>query len=177
MSIKYAILGLLHYSDMHGYRIKEHLENNFGHMWTINFGQIYPNLKALEEEGFIRMKELSPSQKGGPQKKLYTIEERGREEFSRWVAQDPIRPMILRDSFLLKFAFFGFSDDVRALQIIEDQITLHEKQLARRKANRDRWSRQGVYVNLLAQLGVTLNEAYIGWLRHAAEEIKNNNEG
>ena len=46
--IKYAILGLLHYTDMHGYRIKEHLERNFGHMWSINYGQIYPNLKQLE---------------------------------------------------------------------------------------------------------------------------------
>ena len=47
MSIKYAILGLLHYSDMHGYRIKAHIEKNFGHMWSINFGQIYPSLKQL----------------------------------------------------------------------------------------------------------------------------------
>jgi PadR family transcriptional regulator AphA len=55
MSIKYAILGLLNYSDMHGYRIKEHIEKNFDYMWAVNFGQIYPNLKDLEEEGFIHM--------------------------------------------------------------------------------------------------------------------------
>ena len=173
MSIRYAILGLLHYADMHGYRIKEHLEKNFGHMWTVNFGQIYPNLKALEREGLIRMKGISPSKKGGPQKKLYTIEEQGREEFARWLARDPVRPMILRDSFLLKFAFFGFGDDDRALEIIREQIALHEKQLERRKAKQHRWSKRGVYVRLLAQLGVALNEAYLQWLRHAALEVEN----
>lgn len=173
MTIKYAILGLLHYSDMHGYRIKEHLENNFGYMWTINFGQIYPNLKALEEEGLIRMKRISPSKKGGPQKKMYTLKEAGRREFARWVARNPERPMILRDPFLLKFAFFGFGDEERSLEIVEKQIALHEKQLNRRRANLSRWGKQGIYVRLLAQLGVNLNEAYLQWLRHAESEIEN----
>ena len=142
-------------------------------MWTINFGQIYPNLKALEEDGLIRLKKISPSKIGGPQKKLYTIEELGRKEFARWLAQDSTRPMILRDSFLLKFAFFSFGNDKRALEIISDQIALHEKHLERRKANSKRWSKQGVYVNLLAQLGVALNEAYLKWLHQAALEVEN----
>jgi DNA-binding PadR family transcriptional regulator len=45
MSVRYAILGLLHYRNMHGYEIKRHIERHFGHMWTINYGQIYPNLR------------------------------------------------------------------------------------------------------------------------------------
>ncbi len=89
MSIKYAILGLLNYSDMHGYRIKEHIEKNFGHMWSINFGQIYPNLKDLKEEGFINMLEVAPSEDGGPHKKLYSITKKGIDEFSRWLAESP----------------------------------------------------------------------------------------
>ena len=55
MALKYSILGLLHYRDMHGYQIKKHIENHFGHMWTINYGQIYPNLKKLKEEGLVTM--------------------------------------------------------------------------------------------------------------------------
>lgn len=173
MTIKYAILGLLHYSDMHGYRIKKHLEDNFGYMWTINFGQIYPNLKALEKEGLIRIKRVSPSRIGGPPKKLYTIEESGRREFVRWVSLSPVRPMILRDPFLLKFAFFGFGDRERSLEIVQEQIALHEKQLHRRKVNRQRWDTQGLYVRQLARLGVMLNEAYLQWLQGAAGEIEN----
>ena len=176
MSIKYAILGLLHYGDMHGYRIKEHIENNFGYMWSINFGQIYPNLKDLEKDGRIRMKDIAPSEEGGPQKKLYTIEDSGREEFARWVAREPERPMIIRDPFLLKFAFFGFGDDARALEIIDEQIALYEKHLRRRKANRQKWEKQGVYVNLLTQLGVAQNEMFLEWLRRAREEIQKKSE-
>jgi DNA-binding PadR family transcriptional regulator len=177
MSIKYAILGLLSYSDMHGYRIKEHIGKNFGHMWSINFGQIYPNLKNLREEGFIHLLEVSPSENGGPQKKLYSITEKGRDEFTRWLTEPPQGPMLIRDPFLLKFAFFGFGDNDQAIKIIDQQIKNFEAQLQRRQTNRQRWDRQNLYVRLIAELGVTQNEMYLEWLRHARTEIANNMNG
>jgi len=172
MSIRYAILGLLHYTDMHGYRIKEHIEKNFGHMWSINFGQIYPNLKELNEEGLITMLEPVPSDDGGPHKKLYSITEKGKEDFVRWLGESPERPMLLRDPFLLKFAFFGFGDDARALELIDEQIEMYQDQLGRRLDNISRWDRQGIYVRLVAELGVTQNEMYLQWLQHARGEIE-----
>jgi PadR family transcriptional regulator, regulatory protein AphA len=177
MSIKYAILGLLNYSDMHGYRIKEHIEKNFGHMWSINFGQIYPCLKELKNEGLINMMELTPSENGGPHKKLYSITQEGKDEFSRWLAAPPQKPMLIRDPFLLKFAFFSFGEDERAVKILDEQIENFEAQLERRQVNRKRWERQGVYVRLLAELGVTQNEMYLEWLRHARTEIEKSLKG
>jgi DNA-binding PadR family transcriptional regulator len=165
MSIKYAILGLLNYSDMHGYRIKEHIEKNFDYMWAVNFGQIYPNLKDLEKDGFINMFEVAPSEAGGPHKKLYSITEKGIDELSRWLAESPHRPMLIRDSFLLKFAFFGFGEDERAMEIIDEHI------------NRRRWEKQGVYVRLIVELGITQNEMYLEWLRHARAEIEKSLKG
>jgi PadR family transcriptional regulator, regulatory protein AphA len=177
MSIKYAILGLLNYSDMHGYRIKEHIEKNFGHMWSINFGQIYPPLQELKKEELINMLEITPSENGGPHKKLYSITQKGKDEFSRWLAALPQKPMLIRDLFLLKFAFFGFGEDERAVKIIDEQIEIFEAQLKQRQINRKRWERQGVYVRLLAELGVTQNEMYLEWLRHAREEIEKSVKG
>jgi PadR family transcriptional regulator, regulatory protein AphA len=177
VSIKYAILGLLNYSDMHGYRIKEHIEKNFGHMWSINFGQIYPNLKELESDGFINMLEATASENGGPQKKLYSITKRGINEFTRWLAESPRKPMLIRDPFLLKFAFFGFGDDEQALKIMDQQIAIFEAQLERRQINRQRWERQGIYVRLLSELGESQNKMYLEWLRHARTEIENNLKG
>lgn len=177
MSIKYAILGLLNYSDMHGYRIKEHIEKNFGHMWSINFGQIYPSLKELKKDGLINMLEPAPSENGGPHKKLYSITPKGKDEFSRWLAAPPRKPMLIRDPFLLKFAFFGFGEDERAVKIMDEQIENFEAQLKRRQINRKRWERQGVYVRLLAELGVTQNEMYLEWLRQARTEIEKSLKG
>lgn len=171
MSIKHSILGLLHYEDMHGYRIKEHVERNFGHMWSINYGQIYQNLKKMEEDGLVEMVEVAPSENGGPLKKLYSITEKGRDEFERWLSSSPERQMLLRDPFLTRFVFFGFGDSERSLEIIEEQILSYEEQLESRRANVDRWRRHGVYVSLISELGVSFNEMYLEWLKRAREEV------
>lgn len=172
MSIKYAILGLLKYSDMHGYQIKKHIERNFGHMWSINFGQVYPSLKNLSEEGLIDMIEEAPSENGGPRKKRYSITPKGVDDFARWLAEFPQKPILIRDLFLLKFAFFGFGEDNRALEIIDRQIEIYEAQLKQRQLNRERWERQGLYVRLMIDLGINQIEMYLQWLRHARTEIE-----
>lgn len=171
LSVKYAILGLLHYQDMHGYRIKKHIENNFGHMWTINYGQVFTALRKMEEDGLVVMREVIPSESRGPNRKLYSITQKGREEFSRWLASFPERPMLIRDPFLLRFVFFGFGEPTRALEITENQIVEYEKQLVRREENMPRWKKQGDYVRLVSELGLELNRMYLDWLKRVREEI------
>lgn len=171
MSIKYAILGLLHYRDMHGYRIKEHIERHFGYMWSVNYGQLYPALKSLEEEELINMVKVAPSESGGPNKKLYKITNKGREAFRKWIQSPPEKQMFLRDPFLMRFLFFDFGDKEKSLQMIEEQTRLYEQQLDRRQKNISRWRRQERYVRLIAELGISLNEMYLQWLRCAHDEI------
>jgi len=171
MAVKYAILGLLHYQDMHGYRIKKHMERNFGHMWTINYGQIFKSLKDMEEEGLVSMQKVVPSEDGGPHKKLYSITPRGREEFARWLASAPEKGMLIRDPFLLRFVFFGFGERGKALEIIDEQIRIYGDQLRRRKENISRWQHHNDYVRLTAELGLQFNQAYLDWLKQARKEI------
>lgn len=171
MSVKYAILGLLHYKEMHGYQIKDHIEKNFGYMWSVNFGQIYQTLKALEEEKLITLAELAPSDGGGPHKKTYSITPGGKEEFSRWLADSPERQMLLRDPFLMRFIFFGFGEKGDALRIIDEQIRMYAEQLEYRSQNYPRWEKRGMYVRMIADLGFNFNEMYLAWLRKAREEI------
>jgi DNA-binding PadR family transcriptional regulator len=174
MSLNYAVLGLLHYRDMHGYRIKEHLEKNFGHMWSVNFGQIYPILKDLEKKGLIHMLKDISTDNPGPQRKLYSITEKGRGVFAEWLREPADRSMLLRDPFLLKFAFFGFGTPDDALRIIDEQIASYESQMERRLSNISRWEKQGPYVGLISDLGITFNEMYLAWLKSARKQIEEN---
>ncbi len=171
MSVKYTILGLLQYKDMHGYRIKELIDSDFGHMWSINHGQIYQTLKKLEEEGLVAMVEVSPSENGGPHKKSYSITDAGRREFARWLESSPEKGMIIRDPFLTRFAFFDFGETDDALRIIDEQIESWQEQLEHRREHVPRRSRQGIYVKLLSELGMNLNEMFLEWLERAREEI------
>ncbi len=171
MSVRYTILGLLQYKDMHGYRIKEVIESDFGNMWSINHGQIYQTLRKLEEEGLVEMLEVTPSENGGPHKKSYSITDAGREEFTRWLAASPERPMIIRDPFLTRFVFFDFGRTEDALRIIDEQIAYYEGQLKGREGHMPRRSRHGPYVQLMSELGFSFNEMFLEWLRRAREEI------
>jgi len=171
MSVRFAILGLLHYRNMHGYEIKHHIESHFGHMWTINYGQIYPNLKSMEEEGCITLADVTPSEQGGPHKKLYAITPMGREKFNDWLESEEVSRMSLRDPFLMRFIFFGFGNKEQAVAIIDKQIEVYEKQLELRRKHLKRWRDRGTFVRLVAELGEDFNEMYVQWLRRARQEI------
>jgi DNA-binding PadR family transcriptional regulator len=172
VAIKYAILGLLHYTDLHGYRIKKHIERSFGHMWSVNYGQIYPALKQLKEDGLVTMREVNQEAERGPGRKLYSLTESGRREFARWLAESPERGMMLRDPFLLRFPFFGFGDRDRALQLIDEQFQVYEQALARRHEAVARLHDQDIYVRIIAEMGLKLNQFVLEWLHDAREQIE-----
>lgn len=172
MSLKYSILGLLHYEEMHGYRIKEHIEKNFGHMWSVNFGQIYPNLKKLEAEGLVSMGAAIQNGQKGPPKKSYAVTEKGRKEFLSWLEQSPEKSMLLRDPFLMRFVFFGFGDPKTALGLIDDQISAYEEQLHKRERNKKRWQSKDVFVNQVAELGIEMNRMFLTWLKSSREKTQ-----
>ncbi|MDP8221781.1 MAG: PadR family transcriptional regulator [Candidatus Lernaella stagnicola] len=170
MSIKYAILGLLQFKEMHGYRIKKLIERDFGFMWTVNYGQIYPALKSMLEDKWVTMSVEAKS--NSPDRKLYSITEKGRQEFLSWLGAEPERRLFVRDPFLLRFTFFDLGDKVRALEMIDGQIEFYETQLALRKAFTAERQRRDIYVRLATELGIRFNEMFLDWLRHARGEIE-----
>jgi DNA-binding PadR family transcriptional regulator len=113
-----------------------------------------------------------PSDNGAPHKKLYSLTARGREEFRSWLKNSPEKQMLLRDPFLMRFIFFGFGDKEDALDLVEEQIRLYEKQLFRREAKMPKWKKQGMYVRLTAELGLSFNEMFLQWLYKVRDEIR-----
>ena len=172
MSLKYSILGLLHYRDMHGYQIKKTIENQFGHMWTINYGQIYPNLKKLKDEGLVTMIEETNQGEKGPSRKMYSITDKGSRIFLEWLESLPEKSMLLRDPFLMRFVFFGFGDKKRSIEIVEEQINLYNTQMKKRRENLERLQHHDIYVRLMAELGVRMNEMLLEWLEQSRKEIE-----
>lgn len=172
MSLKYSILGLLHYRDMHGYQLKKTIENHFGHMWSINYGQIYPNLKKMKDEGLVSMIEETNQGEKGPSRKMYSITDKGSQVFLAWLESLPEKGMLLRDPFLMRFVFFGFGDKKRSIEIVEDQINLYTAQLKKRNANLEHLQHHDVYVRLMAELGVKMNEMLLEWLERSCKEIR-----
>jgi DNA-binding PadR family transcriptional regulator len=51
-----AVLGALSIAPMTGYALREQIRDTLGHFWAESFGQIYPALTALENDGLVERK-------------------------------------------------------------------------------------------------------------------------
>jgi len=100
---RYALLGLLSLGPRSGYDLKKLIDGSIAHFWSESFGQIYPILRGLEAEGLARRR--SERQNGKPDRQVYSLTSRGREELQRWL-QHPARPEGFRSELLLKL-FLG----------------------------------------------------------------------
>lgn len=113
---KYAILGILSFAPMSGYDIKKKIEISTSNFWTESYGQIYPILKRLVTEGLAT--QSIEEQTGKPDRNVYTITDKGREELQRWLTE-PVEPQVERIEILLKL-FFGnevaIADSIRHVQ-------------------------------------------------------------
>ena len=100
---KYAVLGMLSICPMSGYDIKKRVEGSISNFWTESYGQIYPILKRLVSERFVT--KTVERQSGKPDRHVYALTERGREELQRWLTEGVV-PKVERNELLLKL-FFG----------------------------------------------------------------------
>ncbi len=171
MSLKHALLGLLTYQPMTGYELKQFFDSTVKHFWNAELSQIYPTLKALEEQGFVD-KEVAV-QENRPNRKIYRITHGGREEFQRW-AREPMPSADLRDAFMIK-VFFGTelpAEDM--LVLLRRQMEEHQRSLAfdetvmreriRHGSSEKHFStKHGLYWTLTLEMSMAYRRAYIQW--------------
>jgi PadR family transcriptional regulator AphA len=110
-----VLLGLLTIQPMSGYDLGQTIRESVGHFWNESYGQIYPNLKKLTAGGFLTAR--TERQKGKPDRRIYSITQKGRERLASWLAVSP-QPEIPRNELLLKLFFGGQA----SLQISIDHV-------------------------------------------------------
>ena len=80
---RYTILGVLTRGPMTGYDIKRYIEISVGNFWRESYGQIYPTLRSLTEDGLVRRQ--TRQQRGRPGRHVYSITGKGRKELREWL--------------------------------------------------------------------------------------------
>ncbi len=86
MTTRLVILGLLRERPLHGYELKQTIEEHMGDWTSIAFGSIYFALGKLSEEGLVE--QVATEQEGRrPSRTIYQITAAGREEFLRLLRQ------------------------------------------------------------------------------------------
>ena len=100
--LKHGILGLLNYADLNGYEILETFRHSLNHFWNAQKSQVYRELTALENAGYVQGKWIEQS--GKPDKKTYSITDDGRVELAEWLSEDLKEsariPLLMKTFFL-----------------------------------------------------------------------------
>lgn len=107
---------------MSGYDIKKALEGSAAAFWAESYGQIYPILRRLADEGLVRPEKGAAEAARG--RRVFAVTARGREALDSWLVE-PTEPTNPRHEFLLKL-FFGKRVPVADLR---KQIERHRAKL------------------------------------------------
>ena len=163
---KYSVLGILSYGPMSGYDIKKFYEQSIAGFWSESYGQIYPILKRLAKEKFVT--KSVQKQQGKPDRHIYSITDKGREELQRWLVE-PIGRHVGRHEILLKLIFgrqISVKDNITQIERFRkrQQIELTEVQRLGKQFETTETENPNLAFWLMAlDYGKHVNEAYIQW--------------
>lgn len=169
-----VILGFLLGGPKSGYTIKKIIEESIAHFWTESFGQIYPVLRELTEDGLIEP--VASDVEGSRPSNRFALTEDGRAELKDWLAAPPwIRPP--RNELLLKLFFLpGFAPELAVEHVARFKQDTETE--LRRYAGIEQWLTQEhgndpEYRFWLATLryGMREAEAHLAWCDEAMQTL------
>lgn len=85
MALPHAILVSLCEQASSGYELARRFDRSIGYFWAATHQQIYRTLRAMEDDDWVRGREVE--QHGRPDKKVYSVTPAGRTELARWIAE------------------------------------------------------------------------------------------
>ncbi|WP_031469777.1 PadR family transcriptional regulator [Sciscionella sediminilitoris] len=115
MSLRYALLGLLHDGPASGYDLTQRFAAGIGqYAWSAKHSQIYPELRKLEEAGLTEVVE-----EGARGRRVYGMTEAGLAELRTWLYSEP-RNGAVRNEFLLRMFMLSALEPEQRLELLRD---------------------------------------------------------
>jgi DNA-binding PadR family transcriptional regulator len=186
MSLSYAMLGLLTYGPMNGYNLKKIFDKSIAHVWTASLSQIYRELSSLEKKGYVTS--IIQKQEDGPDKRIYSITDQGRDSFQNWLKNFPEQPSFYqRDEFMLRI-FFGSrlekkeiikefenfisqkQEHLQTLNEIKNTLNIYSTQF-----NLESAEKEELFWKLTIKQGQMSLEVLIKWAEECIKELKKYN--
>ncbi len=125
--LKYVLLGVLNYSAMNGYELKQFMDGSTAHFWHAKYSQIYTTLKTLEEEKLLTS-ELHP-QEHRPDRRVYTITEAGKADLRNWLSTPDTTLEPTKKTLLVRLFFAGQLDKDTIITQLKIQQSLYQQLL------------------------------------------------
>ena len=174
-TVNYVVLAGLLLRPRSGYDLARWMEGVTAHFFSVGHSSVYPALADLQRRGLVAH-EVVPSEKG-PERKVYSPTEAGREALLAW-AEEPAPLPRIRDEGLVKALCFGHLPGGSALARLGEVRERHAEKLAeyegyerdlRRSLGEGGISGESYLGTLLAlRRGIGEEEGYVRWCEEAA---------
>jgi DNA-binding PadR family transcriptional regulator len=162
------VLGMLAFRPRSGYDIKAVVDRSTRFFWAASYGQIYPELRRLEEEGLIEGED-APS--GGRPRRVYSITPAGLEALLEWL-RGPTVTIELRDESLLRLFFADSLPKEQALGLLEARKRGHEEFLETLRAIDARPGQDPPFVDVVLRWGIDFNEWGAQWCQQQLDRLR-----
>lgn len=120
MDVRSVCLGILTLGEASGYEIKKMIEEGaFSYCVEASYGSIYPALARMTEEGLVECRQ--ESQDGKPDKKIYSITDKGAELFRKELLKKPDQDRSKSDFWFI-LLFNEFLPDGHTSALIDERL-------------------------------------------------------
>src|SRR3954469_1779210 len=123
-----VLLGMIRKGGRTGYEIKQLVDISTRFFWAASYGQIYPELRRLEEAGLI---EGEDDPAGGRRRRAYSLTAEGESALDEWLRSGDEPTYELRDEGLLKLFFSDRLGKQGQLALIRGIRARHEAVIER----------------------------------------------
>ena len=154
-----VVLGLLALGPRSGYDIKAAVDRSTRFFWAASYGQIYPELRRLEQEGLI---EGEDAPNGARSRRVYRLTASGSKALQEWLLGSAT-VIEYRDESLLRLFFADALPQAQALRLLEDRKRGHEEYLEALRAIDARPGTDPAFVDLVLRWGIDFNAWGASW--------------
>jgi len=164
-----VVLGLLAMRPRSGYDIKTVVDRSTRFFWAASYGQIYPELRRLEQDGLIEGESVP---NGARDRRVYEITAAGRKALEDWLLGSTTT-VELRDESLLRLFFADSLPQEQALMLLEGRKRGHEKYLEiLREIEALPGGKDPTFVDLVLHWGIDFNEWGAQWCERQLRRLR-----
>jgi DNA-binding PadR family transcriptional regulator len=157
-----ALLGLLHDGSMTGGQLMATAERRLGPYWSMTRSQVYRELPALAEQGYVKLGKPGPRSS-----QPYAITPAGKRAFLRWLGEPPGRDA-LRNPTALRVAFGDKHSATQLQELYTDATEYHNQALALAREQAKEVKKEGdEYGAAALDFAVAYHKAALAWLKAA----------
>ena len=163
-----VILGMVRLGRRTGYDIKQLVDVSTRFFWAASYGQIYPELKRLEDDGLLRGEDASTN---GRARRAFDLTDSGAEALDEWLRSDDPGVFEYRDEGTLKIFFWdGLEPDARR-RILHAMRARHEDVIRHLESIEPRVRLRGGGPYVALRSGLALHRSSAAWLEQLEREL------